>query len=532
MTSIDKINHSDCLKILNKSEKIIFNYGEGFMYESLPAKTRIIYPPVPLFAIENTEEAIENALENPLGCDPLSAQLKSGMKVTIAFDDLSLPIPPMKTPDLRQLIITKVLEKLGEAGVTDIHLIAAIGFHRKMTPSELKRILGKNIFNSFYPDKLYNHDGEDKENNLYLGNTEIGEKVELNRRVVQSDLVIYVNINLVSMDGGNKSFVTGLSTYESVRSHHNHNTLMNCISYMNPNNSALHKSCDRMGKIVEDKVNIFKIETTINNNSMPKWLTFLRKSYDQYNLLDRINLYANKFTTDLLPSNLKRKIFDKIIAAPYGLTGINAGRTNLVHEKTLENVYKQQTISIKDQADIMIFGLPPFGPYHVNSIMNPILFMCQTLGYCFNMYLNQPLIRKGGVYIVVYPLHEDFHPFHHPSYIDFYNNVLTDTIKPYEIEKKYEEKFAYNEKYIDLYRNSYAFHGVHPFYMWYWACYGMSYVGKVIVVKPKSKRPAEIMGFDTAQSIPEAIEKAKDIVGENPQITNCQFTSYFLWDLS
>ena len=57
--------------------------------------------------------------------------------------------------------------------------------------------------------------------------------------------------------------------------------------------------------------------------------------------------------------------------------------------------------------------------------------------------------------------------------------------------------------------------------MWYWGCYAYKYLGKVIVVKPKLKRPADIMGFDTADSIPQAIAMAKSFLGtENPQITN------------
>ena len=36
--------------------------------------------------------------------------------------------------------------------------------------------------------------------------------------------------------------------------------------------------------------------------------------------------------------------------------------------------------------------------------------------------------------------------------------------------------------YMHLYRNSYAYHGVHPFYMWYWGAHAMEYLGDVIFV--------------------------------------------------
>ena len=68
--------------------------------------------------------------------------------------------------------------------------------------------------------------------------------------------------------------------------------------------------------------------------------------------------------------------------------------------------------------------------------------------------------------------------------------------------------------------------------MWYWASYGRSYVGKVIFVKPRSKRLAEIMGFDTAESIAEALEMAKDVVGANPSITNYHAPPFSICDVT
>ena len=83
------------------------------------------------------------------------------MRITIAFDDLSVPLPPMKSPDIRQSIIERVLTKLGEGGVDDIHIVAALGLHRRMTPSELRHVVGSKVFRSYYPDRLYNHDAAD-----------------------------------------------------------------------------------------------------------------------------------------------------------------------------------------------------------------------------------------------------------------------------------------------------------------------------------------------------------------------------------
>ena len=123
-------------------------------------------------------------------------------------------------------------------------------------------------------------------------------------------------------------------------------------------------------------------------------------------------------------------------------------------------------------------GLPYICPYNVNSIMNPILVACLGLGYFFNLYRGKPLVRPGGVVILSHPTPWAFNPIHHPSYIDFFEEVLADTTDPVEIEKTYEERFATDEWYRHLYRTSYAYHGVHPFYMWYWCAHALDQSGR------------------------------------------------------
>jgi hypothetical protein len=151
-TAAPELDRSDCIRtVQNGGEHFLFNHGEQFLWEPLPAGTRVIYPPRPLPALDDPDAAIESAIENPLGADPLSAQLFRGMKVTIAFDDISLPLPPMRTPDNRRRIIEKVLDKCTAAGVDDIHLICAIALHRRMTPEEFREILGQRIFDAFHP---------------------------------------------------------------------------------------------------------------------------------------------------------------------------------------------------------------------------------------------------------------------------------------------------------------------------------------------------------------------------------------------
>ena len=183
---------------------ILFHHGESFRLEKLPAdRSRVVYPAEPEPGLDDPEGAIRHALLHPIDDDPLPSLLRPGMKLTIAFDDISLPLPQMQRPDIRQRIIEAVLDMAAAAGVDDVHLIAALALHRRMTEDELRHCLGDRIYDAFAPhDALYNHDAEDPDGMVELGTTRHDELVTMNRRAAESDLVIYVNINLVSMDGG------------------------------------------------------------------------------------------------------------------------------------------------------------------------------------------------------------------------------------------------------------------------------------------------------------------------------------------
>jgi lactate racemase len=505
------------LEVDDRTPPLVVHEGEGFRLQEFPHGTRVVYPPESLPGVADLTGAIDEALANPRGSEPLAELLRPEMRLTIAFDDISLPLPPMQTPDIRQLIIERVLELAAGKGVDDVQLLAANSLHRRMTPAELKRILGERVFRSFYPEALKNHDAEDPDGLIYVGATDQDEDVEINRRAAESDLLIYVNINIVAMDGGHKSVPVGLASYRSLRHHHNVQTMLNSRSYMDPPHSALHHSSARMGKLLASQLRIFTIETTLNNDTFPYPWTFLNKREWEWSAKEQALCLATIRGNSIAPRKAVRRIFQRI-AAPYGITGINAGETEAVHKETLVNVHRQQLVEVGGQSDVMVVGLPYICPYNVNSIMNPILVQCLGLGYFFNLYQRRPLVREGGVMILFHPVPWEFHQVHHPSYVDFFDEVLSETTDPAAIEAKFEEQYATDPWYIHLYRKSYAYHGVHPFYMWYWGAHAMKYLGDAIFVGG-NRESVSRMGFRAATTFADALEMARDVVGPSPSIT-------------
>jgi lactate racemase len=504
------------LDVDERTPPLLVHEGEGFRLQKFPLGTKVIYPPDPLPGIRDVTGAIRHALLNPHGSEPLPELLKPGMRLTIAFDDISLPLPPMQTPDIRGRVIEQVLELAARKGVDDVKLVVANSLHRRMTPAEIKRAVGERVYRSFWPEDLTNFDAEDPNGLTHIGQTDRGEDVEISRRAAESDLLVYVNINLVAMDGGHKSVPVGLGSYKSLRHHHNVHTMLNSRSYMDPPQSALHGSAARMGRLLAEHLRIFTIETTLNNETFPKAFGFLNKREWEWSLADQGTYLAAKRANDKAPARVRREVFRRIVA-PYGVTGVNAGETEAVHERTLANLHRQQLVEVDGQADVMVVGLPYICPYNVNSIMNPILVHCLGLGYYFNLYQGKPVVRPGGVLILHHPVPWEFHQVHHPSYVDFFDEVLSETTDPAAIEAKYEQQYAQDPWYVHLYRNSYAYHGVHAFYMWYWGAHAMDHLGDVIFVGA-DRRAVSRMGYRTAGTFADALEMAGETVGRSPRV--------------
>ncbi len=513
------VSHQDCVVELeaNAAPRLLW-YGEDLWDVKMPAGTREIYPKPTIPGLKDREGAIRYAVEHPEGSEPLAALLRPGMRVTIAIDDISLPLPKMPRPDVRETMLNVVLRLLASKGVEDIHIIIATSFHRRMAPGEIKHAVGSRIFEAYYPDRLYNHDGEEPGGMVELGVTELGERVRISRRAAESDLLIYCNINLVPMDGGHKSISVGLCDYPTLQAHHTPQTIRECDSYFDHQRSALTHSCNRIGAVLNRHIKCFHVETVLNNRMFDPKMAFFVKNEDRWNGLDKVSFRVAQQGLRALPRGAKRKVLFAI-PAPYELIAAHAGATDPCHDKSLAYCYAQYAVPVEGQSDVVVYGIPFISPYNVNSILNPLLVRVLALGYFHNMYRNRPIVKKDGVMILTHPLYDEFDPRHHPSYIEFFHRVLPETRDSFVLQDKYEAEFAHNPEYIKMYREGNAYHGVHPFYMWYWGQNGQDHLGKIIVVGAESREATRILGWDCASTMDEALGMAQSYLGRRPSIT-------------
>ncbi len=490
--------------------------GNNIINARLPQGAEILYAPREIAGIGRRQvpHAVASAFQNPLGMPPLDKLVGSPSRVLIAFDDNCQPFPETSKPDIRQQALETLLPLLYSYGVQqkNIRLVCAIALHRKMKKHELARMVGPRIMREFHPQQLDNFDAEDRENIVDLGETEEGERVQVYRDVVESDLVIYVDSVQIPLNGGHKSVAVGLGTYESISNHHDPKMTADVPHVMQPDDSRMHESVERISRVIQKHSRIMVMEAAMNNAIYPFHLRYLAKPNRRCNIVERFMKGITPTAMALTPEPVRRVLLQGMKGA-YTPIEINAGAIDAVHARTLEAMKTQLAVSVPRQYDTMVFGLPDLSPYAVGARINPVLVVSDVLGYVFNWFYNKPFVKPGGVAIILNPVFEVFHDEYHVAYRKFYEEVLPATADPAEMRERFQEEYARDPYLIDCYRRRYAHHGFHPFTVWYWTTYALKYLSEVILVGPPSDTVARRLGVSWSPSLEHALDRAREITG-------------------
>ncbi len=442
-------------------------FGHDLIPVRLPDRTQIISSGLStsLRPAEDLEETVRRALRHPLDSPPLSELARPGWRVTIAFDD---PTVPCFAP-VWEAAISLVLEELERAGVRRQHvtLLCANALHRKFTRHELSRILGEALVKEF-GYRVVCHDAEDRENLVYLGLTPSGYDVEVNRLVVESDLTVYVNtVCWRGFNGGWKSICVGLSTYRSIRWHHTPDGMS-----MSLDRNPMHEMLDEMGAHLEAHIGqgrIFKIET--------------------------------------------------VLANPVQVAHMWAGSVAATRQAALE-VLRAHTRPRRDLVtegcDILVYGVPDWSPYAAFSFTNPLLTLVSTgLGYLGGII--EAAGNPGCTVILATPCPNRWDDVHHPAYREVWDRVLAETRDPYVIVDRYEEDFTHRPEYIYKYRYCYGFHPIHGIMATY-PLKRLRHAGRVLVAGAEDLSLVEHLGFEHAPTVEAAITRAEGIHGRDAPI--------------
>lgn len=454
-------------------------YGAETLEARLPEQTRIVRPPAPFAPLADVPAAVRAALAEPIAHEPLARLVGPRSKVTIAVDDPAIPPVDTDPATLKGIIVATAIEELARLGVAreNITVLVAIALHRKWTERELARVLGEELVLTLGDRHLRNHDAEDPEQLVHLGETERGMEVELNRAVLESDQLIYVNVTWTPFNGGWKSVGVGLSTFRSIRYHHRPFPRARGTSVMDVRRSSFPKILGEIGAVIERELarrgrRVLQVETVLNS------------------------------------------------AWPQQPCQILAGHPPDVHERTIATLLEQFTVEVEGQSDVLVAGLPScHDPYARYSVQNPIQVAHGANGFVLGMHQDAPVVRPGGILVVAHPCDGAIDADRHPSYVEMYQRLLPRTLDPVELWDRYAEDFARRPEYRHKYRHAYAFHGTHPFFLWTQTGTLRRYLSDVFVAGARDPEAARRVGLTPFDSIESALAEAERRLGQGYSLT-------------
>ena len=193
--------------------KVNLAYGSGHLPIEVPDDRTTVIEPAHIDGLADEKAAVLDALQNPIGSQPLLERILPDTKICIAFTDIT-----RATPNDR--IIPWLLEHLG--GPNDnITLLNQLGTHRPNTREELETMLTREVVANY---RVLNHEPENPEALVQVGTTADGTPALLNRHIVEAALRIITGFIephfFAGFSGGVKGIMPGCAGLETVMSNH------------------------------------------------------------------------------------------------------------------------------------------------------------------------------------------------------------------------------------------------------------------------------------------------------------------------
>ena len=208
-------------------------YGEKSVELKLPLSIPSLEM-IPLKGLPNPEQAVSEALLNPIQSKPLSELARGRKTACVVISDFTRPVP-------NKIILPPLLRTLEQNGIKsrDITILIATGMHRPNLGKELENLVGRDIMDR-YP--IENHYCRKSETYRKIDEIE-GAPIEINTRYLDADLKILTGLIephfYAGYSGGRKAILPGISSFETMKFMHsyemiNHPGVTNCLLEGNP----------------------------------------------------------------------------------------------------------------------------------------------------------------------------------------------------------------------------------------------------------------------------------------------------------
>lgn len=178
---------------------------DGYDYQLLEARSAV--------PLNDEADAIDRALDSPIGCTPLGQLARGKRSAAISVCDITRPAP-------NRVVLPALLRRLLDAGIPKdrITILIATGLHRPATAAEIREIVGETIAATY---RIVNHNARELSEHRHLGLTASGTPVHIDERFMAADLHITLGFIephlMLGFSGGRKLIAPGLAAQETIK---------------------------------------------------------------------------------------------------------------------------------------------------------------------------------------------------------------------------------------------------------------------------------------------------------------------------
>ena len=190
-------------------------YGKTGLRVELPDELDVtMVEPKYVPGLPDEQEALVQALGQPINSAPLPDLVKPGQRVGIVFSDITRPTP-------NHLIVPAVVRALAHVPREHITLFNALGTHRPNTDAELRGMLGDELVDTY---RIVQNDSFDPSTQVHVGVSQRGHEVWVNREFYECDAKILTGFIephfFAGFSGGGKAVMPGMSGQPTVLGNH------------------------------------------------------------------------------------------------------------------------------------------------------------------------------------------------------------------------------------------------------------------------------------------------------------------------
>ncbi len=197
--------------------RVEMRYGTGTLPIEIPDKNVAgvleISESVPL---SDGDRAVQEALVQPIASPPL-AELATGREsACIVISDITRPVP-------NKVILPPILATLEQTGIPreKITILIATGIHRPNNAEELEIMVGRDLMERY---RIVNHFSQQPEAHTYLGTTQNGTPVHIDKTYLEADMKIITGLIephlMAGYSGGRKAICPGIASIETMKVMH------------------------------------------------------------------------------------------------------------------------------------------------------------------------------------------------------------------------------------------------------------------------------------------------------------------------